>query len=258
MRIVRYWDSAANAARYGILEEGAVCEISGHPYGEIAPTGKRQPLTGTRLLAPCEPTKIVAGGANYHAHLREMGLPVPKVPVFFLKPPSALIGPEEAVLYPPETERLEYEGELAAVVAHAMRNTPPEEVSRHLLGYTCANDVTARDIQLWGGNLLYLCQSKGFDTFCPTGPWIETEIDPRALDLTLTVNGETRQKSNTSDLIFPVDAMVSYFSHVMTLLPGDLILTGSPSGVGQMHVGDRVELTIEGIGTLKHTVAAKP
>jgi 2-keto-4-pentenoate hydratase/2-oxohepta-3-ene-1,7-dioic acid hydratase in catechol pathway len=258
MRIVRYWDDAVHGARYGVLEGDQVREIAGSPYGQITPTRNTRPAAGLHLLAPCEPSKIVAGGANYHGHLKEVGLAVPKTPVFFLKPPTSLLGPDEAVIYPPETERLEHEGELAAVVARPMRNTPPEEVRHALLGFTCANDVTARDIQVWGGNLLHLCHSKSFDTFCPTGPWVETDVDPGALDLQLRVNGEVRQRTNTSDMIFPVDVMISYFSHVMTLLPGDLVLTGSPLGIGPMRVGDAVEVTIEGIGTLRHGVAAKP
>jgi 2-keto-4-pentenoate hydratase/2-oxohepta-3-ene-1,7-dioic acid hydratase in catechol pathway len=139
-----------------------------------------------------------------------------------------------------------------------MRNTPPDQVLQHLLGYTCLNDVTARDIQVWGGNFLHLCHSKSFDTFCPTGPWVVTDVDSTNLDLTLAVNGEVRQKTNTSDMIFPVAQMVSYFSHVMTLLPGDLVCTGTPSGIGQMQVGDVVEVTIEKIGTLRNTIIAKP
>lgn len=257
MRIARYWNAAVNAARWGVIEGDTIREIDGNPYGEIRKTGDARPLSGTRLIAPCEPTKVVAGGANYHGHLKEVGLAVPKTPVFFLKPPTAVIGPDEAVLYPPETQKLEYEGELAVVVKRTMRRTRPKDVPACLLGYTCVNDVTARDIQVIGGNLLHLCHSKSFDTFCPTGPWVETELDAGAIDIELSINGEVRQrKTNTSDMIFPVAEMVSYFSHVMTLLPGDLILTGAPPGVGGMKVGDKVELTIQGIGTLRHTVAA--
>jgi 2-keto-4-pentenoate hydratase/2-oxohepta-3-ene-1,7-dioic acid hydratase in catechol pathway len=255
MRIARYWDAAANAARYGIVEGDTIRELAGHPYGEIAKTDNVRSLAATHLLAPCEPTKIVAGGANYHGHLKEIGLPIPTVPVFFLKPPTALLGPDQAVIYPPESHKLEYEGELAVVVKRPMRNTPPEKVLGNLLGYTCVNDVTARDIQAIGGSLLHLCHSKSFDTFCPTGPWIETDLDAHAVDIELRINGEVRQrKTNTSDMIFPVEEMVSYFSRVMTLLPGDLILTGAPPGVGGMKVGDQVEVVISGIGTLRHTV----
>jgi 2-keto-4-pentenoate hydratase/2-oxohepta-3-ene-1,7-dioic acid hydratase in catechol pathway len=259
VRLVRYWDAAANAARYGIHEGDRIREVAGTPYGKIETTHNVHAVTSTRLLAPCEPTKIVAGGANYHGHLKEVGLPIPKVPVFFLKPPSALIGPDDAVVYPPETERLEYEGELAVVVKNPMRNTPAKDVLRNLLGYTCVNDVTARDIQVWGGNLLHLCHSKSFDTFCPAGPWVETELDAHAIDIELRINGEVRQrKTNTSDMIFAVEDMVSYFSKVMTLLPGDLILTGAPPGIGPLQPGDKVEVIIQGVGTLRHTVIRKP
>jgi 2-keto-4-pentenoate hydratase/2-oxohepta-3-ene-1,7-dioic acid hydratase in catechol pathway len=257
MRIARFWDAAADTARYGIVEGDTVREIVGNPYSEIVTTNNTRPLAATELLAPCEPTKIVAGGANYHGHLKEVNLPVPTTPVFFLKPPTALIGPDRPVIYPRQTQKLEYEGELAVVVKRTMRNTPPDEVLDHLLGYTCVNDVTARDIQGIGGNLLHLCHSKSFDTFCPTGPWVETDLDVHSLDIELRINGEVRQKkTNTSDMIFPVEKMVSYFSKVMTLLPGDLILTGAPPGIGPMKVGDTVEVIIQGIGTLRHTVMA--
>lgn len=257
MRIARYWDTAANAAKYGIVEGEMIRELAGHPYREIIKTSNTRPLAATQLLAPCEPTKIIAGGANYRGHLKEIGLPVPTVPVFFLKPPTALSGPNQPVIYPPETQKLEYEGELAVVVKSPMRNTPPSEVLGNLLGYTCVNDVTARDIQVIGGNLLHLCHSKSFDTFCPAGPWVETELDAHSVDIELRINGEVRQrKTNTSDMIFPVEEMVSYFSRVMTLLPGDLILTGAPPGIGGMKVGDDVEVIIQGIGTLRHGVIA--
>jgi 2-keto-4-pentenoate hydratase/2-oxohepta-3-ene-1,7-dioic acid hydratase in catechol pathway len=259
MRIVRYWDAAANAARWGVHEGQSIREIEGNPYGAVRATANVRDAASTRLLPPCEPTKIVAGGANYHGHLKEVGLAIPKVPVFFLKPTSALIGPGEAVVIPPLSQRVEYEGELAVVVKHPMRNTPPGEILKNLLGYTCVNDVTARDIQVQGGNLLHLCHSKSFDTFCPTGPWVETELDAHAIDIELRINGEVRQrKTNTSDMIFPVEEMVSYFSKVMTLLPGDLILTGAPPGVGPMQAGDKVELIIQGIGTLTHTLVQQP
>jgi 2-keto-4-pentenoate hydratase/2-oxohepta-3-ene-1,7-dioic acid hydratase in catechol pathway len=259
MRIVRYWDAAANAARWGVHEGERIREIEGNPYGAVRTTANVRDAATTRLLPPCEPTKIVAGGANYHGHLKEVGLAIPTVPVFFLKPPSSLIGPDEAVVIPPQSQRVEYEGELAVVVKHPMHNTPPGEVLKNLLGYTCVNDVTARDIQVQGGNLLHLCHSKSFDTFCPTGPWVETELDAHAIDIELRINGEVRQrKTNTSDMIFPVEEMVSYFSRVMTLLPGDLILTGAPPGVGPMQAGDKVEVIIQGIGTLRHTLVHQP
>ena len=256
MKIRRYWDSASNRPRYGVLEGETVHEIDGLPYGELRLTKATRSLKGLRLLAPCEPTKILCGGLNYLGHAKETGQPIPKLPPVWPKALSALIGPDEPIQYPPETERLEFEAELAVVVGRTMRNVAPEDVPAHLLGYTCANDVTARDMQL--ENPINLAISKSFDTFCPAGPWIETELDPNALDIVLTVDGKVRQRTNTSDMIFPVAKMVSYFSHLMTLLPGDLILTGTPEGIGRMEIGETCALTIQGIGTLSNLIVASP
>jgi 2-keto-4-pentenoate hydratase/2-oxohepta-3-ene-1,7-dioic acid hydratase in catechol pathway len=258
MRIARYKLKHSSRVQYGVIEGDTVIAIEGSPFdGELRHDKEVASLSDVDLLAPCEPSKVVAGGMNYRGHAKEIGLPLPKFPVFFLKPPTSVIGSGNTILYPPETEQLEYEAELAVVVKHPMYRTAPEDVAKHVLGYTCVNDVTARDIQGWGGNFLHLCHSKCFETFCPTGPWIETDVDPSRLDMTLSVNGEIRQSTNTSDMIFGVDRMVSYFSHVMRLLPGDLILTGTPAGIGQMHPGDQVEVTIEGIGTLRNRVGQK-
>jgi 2-keto-4-pentenoate hydratase/2-oxohepta-3-ene-1,7-dioic acid hydratase in catechol pathway len=257
MKIVRFWDSAVNGPLWGIVESETVYALAGTPYGDdLKVTKAAYPLASLRLLAPCEPTKIVCGGLNYYGHAKEVGLPIPKVSACFLKPPSGLVGQNEPIEYPAETERLEFEGELAVVVKHRMRSTPPEEVSKHILGYTCANDVTARDIQIEGGNFLNICVAKAFDTFCPLGPWLVTDVNPDALDLTLTVNGKVRQKTNTSDMIFPVATMLSYFSHIMTLLPGDLVLTGTPAGIGRMEIGETAQVAIEGIGTLSNPIVA--
>jgi 2-keto-4-pentenoate hydratase/2-oxohepta-3-ene-1,7-dioic acid hydratase in catechol pathway len=259
MKIIRFWESAANAPLWGVVEGDTVHALAGAPYGEpIKVTKAAYPLAGLRLLAPAEPGKIVCGGLNYFGHAKEVNLPIPKVSACFLKPSSSLVGHDEAIEYPAETERLEFEAELAVVVKSRMRNTPPEEALSHVLGYTCANDVTARDIQVEGGNFLNLSVSKAFDTFCPLGPWLVTDIDPNALDMTLTVNGKVRQQTNTSDMIFPVATMLSYFSHIMTLLPGDLILTGTSAGIGRMEIGERVEVTIQGIGTLGNPIVASP
>ena len=259
MKLVRYWDSAADAALWGVVEGDVVHALAGSPYGdELQVTKAAHPLAGLRLLAPCAPSKIVCGGLNYFGHAKEVNLPIPKVSACFLKPSSSLIGPGEPIEYPVETERLEFEAELAVVIKRRMRNTPVEEALSHVLGYSCANDVTARDIQVEGGNFLNICVSKSFDTFCPLGPWLVTDIDPNRLDMTLTVNGKVRQKTNTSDMIFPVATMLSYFSHIMTLLPGDLILTGTPAGIGRMEIGERVEITIDRIGTLGNPIVASP
>lgn len=259
MRISLYRVDATGERGYGIIDADRILPLPGDPFtGPLEPAGKAIPRSEVTLLAPCQPSKIVAGGTNYHGHVREMNLQLPTVPVFFLKPPTSVIGPDAAIEYPPETERLEYEAELAVVIGREMRRVAPEDVKAGILGYTCVNDVTARDIQAWGGNFIHLCHSKSFDTFCPTGPWIETDFDPGNAEMTLTVNGEVRQQTNTSDMIFTVEQMVSYFSHVMTLLPGDLVLTGTPAGVGQMQVGDVVEVTIEGIGTLRNHIVGAP
>lgn len=255
MKIARYRDNESGEGRFGLIEDEGIYPVLGSPFEDQIEKGTTKlALSDVTLLAPCVPTKVVAGGTNYHGHIREMNLKLPSVPVFFLKPPTSVVGSDEAIEYPAETSRVEYEAELAVVIKRRMRRVAPEDVRANILGYTCVNDVTARDIQAWGGNFLHLCHSKSFDTFCPTGPWIETDIDPGNLDMTLTVNGETRQQTNTSDMIFSVEQMVSYFSHVMTLMPGDLVLTGTPAGVGQLQVGDVAELTIQGIGTLRNKV----
>jgi 2-keto-4-pentenoate hydratase/2-oxohepta-3-ene-1,7-dioic acid hydratase in catechol pathway len=256
MKIVRYWDSASDKPFYGVVEGDSVVQIEGNPYGEIKLTKSVRPLSGLRLLPPCEPTKIVCGGLNYKGHALETNQPIPDVSVCFLKPPSSLIGHEEPIIYPRETERLEFELELAVVIKKTMHYTPPEDVYDHILGYTCGNDVTARDITRAAKHNLVV--SKAFDTFCPVGPWIETDLDPGAIDMVLKVNGQVRQKENTRDMIFPVPIMLSYFSHIMTLHPGDLILTGTPAGIGRMEIGETCEITIEGIGTLRNPIVASP
>lgn len=256
MKLVRFWEPAANEPVWGVVEGDGVYTLAGDPFNGIKATRAGHPLSSVRLLAPCAPSKIVCGGLNYVGHAREAGLPIPKVSACFFKPPTTLIGHQEAIEYPPQTQRLEYEAELAVVVKRKMRNTPPEEVLDHILGYTCGNDVTARDIQVEGGNLLNLSVSKAFDTFNPVGPWLVTDLDPHNLNMTLSVSGKVRQKSNTSDMIFPVEVMLSYFSTIMTLLPGDLIMTGTPEGIGQMQVGDVCELAIDGIGVLSNPIVA--
>lgn len=256
MKLVRFEEPAAQTGRWGVVEGDSIRALAGTPYERIDVAPNVYPLSAVRLLPPAEPSKIVCGGLNYYGHAKEVGVPVPKVSACFLKPPSSLIGPDAAIEYPPETERLEYEAELAVVIKRRMRNVAPAAVREHVLGYTCANDVTARDIQIEGGNFLNLCVSKSFDTFCPLGPWLVTDVDPANLALRLTLDGQARQNSRTGDMIFSVDVMLSYFSHVMTLLPGDLILTGTPEGIGRMQIGQVCEVTIEGIGTLRNPIVA--
>ena len=256
MKIVRFWESASNTALWGVVEGDAVNAIVGTPYDQVKVTRAGYRLKDLRLLPPCEPSKIICGGLNYHDHAKEIGLPIPKTSACFLKPPTSLIASGEPIEYPAETERLEFEGELGVVIGKRMRNVPPEEVFAHVLGYTCANDVTARDIQLEGGTFLNICLSKSFDTFCPVGPWLVTDINPDALDLTLTLDGKVCQKMTTSNMIFSVPKMISNFSEIMTLLPGDLVLTGTPAGVGRMEIGQLVNVKIEGIGTLSNPIVA--
>lgn len=213
--------------------------------------GKHYSLHEVTLLPPCEPTKIICAGLNYFQHAQEMGQDVPKKPIIFLKPTTALTGPLEPILYPPMVKELHYEAELAVVIQEKCQQLTEGEVPGKILGYTCFNDVTARDLQREDGQWT---RSKSFNTFAPTGPFIVPSLDPQNLQISLALNGETRQSSSTKDMIFPVNTLVSFISHIMTLLPGDIIATGTPSGVGPMKVGDVVEVTIEGIGTLKNHI----
>jgi 2-keto-4-pentenoate hydratase/2-oxohepta-3-ene-1,7-dioic acid hydratase in catechol pathway len=270
MRIARF--AFGGEVRYGVVEGAGpngvqgraagpadgglqVAELAGHPFGaadSIRFTGARYPIADVRLLAPVLPSKVVAIGKNYAAHAREMGGEPPDEPVIFLKPSTAVTGPVDAIVRPVRlSKRIDFEGELAVVIGRLCRDVPPERAAEAVFGYTCANDVTARDLQARDGQW---ARAKGFDTFCPLGPWIETELDPADLELTTTVNGEVRQQSRTSLLLHHVAALVSYVTAVMTLLPGDVLLTGTPDGVGPLERGDQVSVAIEGIGTLSNRV----
>jgi 2-keto-4-pentenoate hydratase/2-oxohepta-3-ene-1,7-dioic acid hydratase in catechol pathway len=249
-------DGAAGTLTGADADGLAVAELLGHPFGigdeAIRLTGSRYPLADVRLLAPVLPSKVVAIGKNYADHAREMGGEPPDDPVIFLKPSTAVVGQRDPIVYPTElSERVDFEGELAVVIGRLCRHVPPERVGEVIFGYTCANDVTARDLQARDGQW---ARAKGFDTFCPLGPWIETDIDPADLELTTIVNGEIRQNSRTSLLLHNVTALISYVTAVMTLLPGDVLLTGTPAGVGSVKEGDEVSVTIEGIGTLTNGV----
>jgi 2-keto-4-pentenoate hydratase/2-oxohepta-3-ene-1,7-dioic acid hydratase in catechol pathway len=234
----------------------SVAEIAGHPFGPSAEgpklTGARYPIEDIRLLAPVLPTKIVAIGRNYAEHARELGNEVPAEPLIFLKPSTSVIGPGDAIVRPAQlSERVDFEGELALVFGRLCRDVPPARVPEVIFGFTCANDVTARDLQAKDGQWT---RAKGFDTFCPLGPWIETGLDPADVQLTTTVNGEVKQDSRTSLLIHDIPALVSYVTAVMTMLPGDVLLTGTPAGVGPLVAGDSVSVSIEGIGALTNRV----
>jgi len=254
MRIARF--STDDGMAFGVVEEDTVAVIAAHPFGELKFAGQRLPFADVRLLAPILPSKVIAIGKNYAEHVREMGGDEPPAePIVFSKPSTAVIGPNEAITYPQKlSERVDFEGELAVVIGRMCREVPASRVPDVILGYTCGNDVTARDLQAKDGQWT---RAKGFDTFCPLGPWIETEVDPSDLAITTTVNGEVRQDSRTSLLLHDIPSLVEYVSQVMTLLPGDVILTGTPAGVGPLEIGDEVTVTIENIGSLTNRVIAR-
>jgi len=244
----------AEKARWLLAEEDGLYWLEGDPFGPWKKADEVASLAGVNFLAPCVPSKIVAVGKNYGSHVREMNSQPPQEPLFFLKPPSSVIGHRESILYPVgQSTRVDYEGELAVVVGRRAKHVPAERALDYVLGYTCANDVTARDLQTRDEQWT---RAKGFDTFCPLGPAIATSLDPGKLIIRTRLNGEVRQEGPTSEMIFPVEVLLSAISAVMTLEPGDVILTGTPSGVGELHPGDTVEVEIEGIGTLTNLVEA--
>jgi len=241
--------------RYGLIEGEAIYAVEGSIFGEFRPAEEEvAALTEVRLLAPCQPTKILAVGLNYRTHAAEAGYDVPLEPLVFSKPPSSVIGPLEPIVYPLLSQQMDYEGELAVVIGRRVRNVPPEKAHGFILGYTCGNDVTARDLQRQDDQWT---RAKGFDTFCPLGPCIVTDLDPAHLAIRTRVNGEVRQSATTADMVFNVAELIASISQVMTLEPGDVILTGTPSGVGPLQPGDVVEVEIEGIGTLRNPVVSQ-
>ncbi len=249
MKILRF--SRGGAVKHGILETGGrVREITGSIYEPFTLNGNTYNLEEVILLAPCEPSKVVCVGLNYRAHIaefRKSETGFPDEPVLFLKPSTAVVGPGADIVYPKMSSQVDYEAELAVVVGKKARNLSPDQVPGIVLGYTCANDVTARDLQKKDGQWT---RAKSFDTFVPLGPWIETDLEVGSLRIQLYLNNERKQDSDTGNMIFPVPQLVSFVSGVMTLLPGDVILTGTPAGVGPMRVGDTVEVVVEGIGSL--------
>jgi 2-keto-4-pentenoate hydratase/2-oxohepta-3-ene-1,7-dioic acid hydratase in catechol pathway len=234
--------------------EALVKEIAEHPFGSPTFTGRQWPLADVRLLAPILASKVVCIGKNYAAHIAEMGGAAPSDPVIFMKPNTAIIGPQVPIQLPADADPVHFEGELAAVIGRPCKDVPAARVAENILGYTVANDVSARDQQKKDGQWT---RAKGHDTFCPVGPWISTDVDPTDLAIRTEVNGEVKQNSRTSNMIHDVGAVVEWISAVMTLLPGDLILTGTPEGVGPLENGDTVSVTIEGIGTLTNPVVRK-
>ena len=229
-------------------------EVADHPFGTPTFTGKSWPLADVRVLAPILPSKVICIGKNYADHVREMGGEAPANPVMFLKPSTSVIGPNLPIKLPPDSNRVDFEGELAAVIGQPCRDVPAARAAGVILGYTIANDVTARDQQKADGQWT---RGKGHDTFCPLGPWIDTAIDPADVAISTTLDGETKQSSRTSLLLHDVPALVEWVSRVMTLLPGDVILTGTPAGVGPMTAGQNVSITVEGLGTLTNPVEAR-
>jgi 2-keto-4-pentenoate hydratase/2-oxohepta-3-ene-1,7-dioic acid hydratase in catechol pathway len=252
VRIARYRHEGE--VSYGIADGEVVRQIAGAPFPgveTIEVTGVEHHLDEVDLLAPVLPTKIVAVAKNYTDHAAEMGGDVPSEPMIFLKPSTAVVGPEAVIRLPEQSQQVEHEAELAVIIGRLCKDVPEHRVPEVVLGYTCANDVTARDLQArdgqWG-------RAKGFDTFCPLGPWIATDIDPDDLAIECEVNEQIRQDGTTADMVRGVPELVSWISSVMTLVPGDVILTGTPAGVGPLRNGDTVTVTIEGIGTLDNIV----
>ncbi len=250
MRIVRY-QKGNEMPRYGWVFEGKVGEIDGDIFGDYRRLEANLPLEEVRLLAPMRPSKIICVGRNYVEHAKEHGAEVPKIPLIFLKPPSAILNPGESIVLPPQSQQVEHEAELVVVIGRRGRNILAEEAQNYILGYTVGNDVTARDLQRSDGQWT---RAKGFDTFCPFGPWVDTGFDASDAVITCRVNGQLRQMGSTREMVFSVPTLIAFISSVMTLEPGDLIFTGTPAGVGPLQPGDVVEVEIEGLGKLQNPV----
>ena len=254
MRIARV-AHPAGVAFVTVEEEGTVArEVADHPFGTPTFTGKSWPLADVRVLAPILPSKVVCIGKNYADHAREMGGEAPADPVMFLKPSTSVIGPNAAIKLPADSSRVDFEGELVAVIGRPCRDVPAAKAADVILGYTIGNDVTARDQQKADGQWT---RGKGHDTFCPLGPWIDTAVDPADLSISTSLDGEVKQDARTSLLLHDVGELVEWVSRVMTLLPGDVIMTGTPAGVGPMVAGQTVSISIDGLGTLTNPVEAR-
>jgi 2-keto-4-pentenoate hydratase/2-oxohepta-3-ene-1,7-dioic acid hydratase in catechol pathway len=258
VRIARF--AGDDDPRFGVIGDDngvpTIAVLNGDPlYAGLNLSGQKIPLAEVRLLAPVIPrSKVVCVGKNYVAHAAEMGGEVPQEPLIFLKPNTSVIGPGEPIFYPDQSENVHFEGELAVVIGRICRDISAADAAKVIFGYTIGNDVTARDLQARDGQW---ARAKGFDTFCPLGPWIETDFDPSKVQVTTRLGTEVKQDGNTSDMVFTVPDIIEYVSSFMTLLPGDVILTGTPDGVGPMVVGDEVSVTIEGIGTLTNSVVSR-
>ncbi|MGM7648042.1 fumarylacetoacetate hydrolase family protein [Nocardia sp. JW2] len=247
-------DGVAFVSIEGDGSDAVAKEIAEHPFGTPTFTGRSWPLADIRLLAPILASKVICIGKNYAAHAAEMGGEAPKDPVIFIKPNTSIVGPNAPIILPPSSSQVDFEGELAVVIGRPCKDVPAAKAADVILGYTVANDVTARDQQRHDGQWT---RAKGYDTFCPLGPWIETAINPSDLEITTELDGEVRQRSRTSLFLHDIPKIIEWISSVMTLLPGDVILTGTPEGVGTLAAGQNVSVTVEGIGTLTNPVATK-
>jgi len=253
MRIIRFQTRESRPA-FGWLYDDKVGPVEGSPFGEYRRMEATIPLERVRLLAPVEPSKIVCVGRNYADHARELNNDIPEVPILFLKPPSSVIGPDEKIILPPQSHQVDHEVELAVVIGRVSRWVPIDKAMQVIFGYTVANDITARDLQKRD---VQWSRAKSFDTFCPLGPWIETEMDPTDVLISCHVNDEMRQMVSTREMLFNIPQLITFISSVMTLLPGDVILTGTPAGVGPLKAGDTVKVSAEGIGELHNPVVAQ-
>ncbi len=252
MKLVRFLADGKPAC--GIVNGEEVAELDGDFFTPFKTLKACRSFADIVLLPPCIPSKVVAVGLNYRDHAEELGYAIPDEPIIFLKPASAVIGPGGTIIHPETSMRVDYEAELGVVIKDRIRNIGPDEARDHILGYTCANDVTARDLQKKDGQWT---RAKSFDTFCPVGPWIETDLNPEDLLVESYLNNERKQSSRTSKFIFNIPYLVSFISEIMTLYPGDLIITGTPSGIGPMKPGDEIEVRIEGVGSLINAVKCK-
>jgi len=250
VKCVRFINQGRQAC--GVVDGQAVREIAGPSFLQCRMLDNVFPLDGLQILPPCAPTKIIALGLNYRSHAEELQMRIPEEPLIFMKPSSAVIGQGGTIVRPVMAQRVDYEAELGVVIGKTSSKVSQQDAAQHILGYTCVNDVTARDLQRKD---VQFTRSKSFDTFAPLGPWIETELDPDNVRVESLLNGQVRQSASTRDMIFPVYYLVMFISHIMTLHPGDVIATGTPSGIGPMQPGDTIEVRIEGIGTLRNRVA---
>ncbi len=253
MRLIRF-QSKNEPAQFGWVNNESVGKVNGSPFGEFQRLEATLHLDSVQLLPPVLPSKIICVGRNYAEHIKETKAEIPTTPLIFLKPPTAVIGPQQTIFLPPQSEQVDHEAELAVVIGKRGRWIQPTEAYSYVYGYTVGNDVTARDLQRKDGQWT---RSKGFDTFCPLGPWIDTDFNPADAMITCHVNGELRQMASTRDMIFHIDQVIAYISSIMTLEVGDVIMTGTPAGISQLHPGDVVDVSIDGLGKLSNPVASE-